>query len=277
MTHNKKRNLGVTCDLIVHNIARDTMDGNKQRARVGVNMLERYFGKGSPLVEEYAPFSIVREMRIADLSQADRTLDRILAAAAATTTNLDHVKTSLIHEMNRVYGQDVWGTKIPDYKLYASLQQLITARKSGMLSEARLVSERNAVISHITQPLAEGSDLLQEFDDPLVQVMMTANFNKRYAELPGPNRKLIESFVTHGIAGTLDKFNEKLDQYKQVLDNRVNRALESGNLTEHVISTVREAQAVLEAAEGDERVTLIMEYADLSRELEGNDHAINQK
>ena len=272
MTHNKKRNLGVVCDLIVNSIASDTIDGNKQRARVGINLLERYFGKGSPLVEEYAPFSVIREMRISDLGQASAALDKVLAAAQTVSPNLEHIKTSLIYEVNGIYGKDAWQLKIKDYRLYASLQQLISARKTGILAEARLTNERTVIIEHIMQPTIEtGADILGEYDDPLIQAMMTVEFNKRYIGLPASNRKLLEAYVTHSIAGTLDEFNTKLDRYKQVLDARVNRALDAGVVAEHITKTIRAAQAVINETTGDDRVKLIMEYADLSRELVGND------
>ena len=56
-SHNKKRNVGIIYELLIHHMTKCLLSGNRNEANVVKNIIEKRFRKGTELYKEYRIFN----------------------------------------------------------------------------------------------------------------------------------------------------------------------------------------------------------------------------
>lgn len=137
--HNKKRNAGLLYEWLVSYVTElVAMQEDKKAADLCVEMMVRYFDKGTDLGKELQAIRSLSERRYS-------SEDRALAAAAITEfkvrlskvnlhqSNIE--KSNLIKEINHTVSSDLYDKGADDYRLYASISGLIEALKREDFAE----------------------------------------------------------------------------------------------------------------------------------------------
>lgn len=152
LKHKKKRNVGLVYELLTREIADAVIAEDTSRATRALEMVEKHLGRG-PLNEELAVHHSVVNARGASERLARSVVDQLKAASVRFSVDKakrDRLKTQMIHDLNRSFGDRLFERRIPDYQVHASIGIMIE-RGLGLVTEgvdaARI---EDAVVSYLT-------------------------------------------------------------------------------------------------------------------------------
>lgn len=204
--HNKKRNVGIVYELLIHHITNSIILGDKASAKKATKIIEKRFAKGTELYKEFRLFNALANSTVSDthvvasiLSEAKR------AARNIDSKKLDKEKSALLRDINyNVNKKDFFYQSIPNYRNLGSIQIALNEwRKDspdlGVLIEfekkigENLLSEKG---NASTEKLKEEIDASQS--DKLVLKIMTEKINQKYSHLSKDEREIISHYAFYG-------------------------------------------------------------------------------
>lgn len=196
--HNKKRNTGVIYEQLLKSVSTSLVEGDKKRAQMCLNIIERHFRQGTELYREFRLFNA-----LANCTASSSPVVAVIiteAKDAARNSNrdkLEHEKSRLIAEINRRLSKDFYDTHFERYRDYATIQVLLNSWRDNSPNyntifeyEKRLAEsmlrEKPALL-----PATEERDVNQ-----LVVNIMTEKLNKKFANsLTEQQTAIIREFV----------------------------------------------------------------------------------
>ncbi len=121
--HSKIKNTGILFELLVRQITADTLSGKESKA---VNILKKYFVK-SELGKEYKLYETLSKHRNLTEGKAEIVINSIVETSKGLNRGaIKRQKYNLIKEISTHYNiEDFFKTKLPNYKLHASLYTLL--------------------------------------------------------------------------------------------------------------------------------------------------------
>tara|TARA_R110002020_G_scaffold180672_1_gene375124 strand:+ start:1588 stop:2433 length:846 start_codon:yes stop_codon:yes gene_type:complete len=197
--HSKYKNTGLLFELLVRRITSDTLSGKPSPASV---ILKRYFvntelGKEYKLYESFFSKKGVSEVK------ASTTISVILESSKRLNKQkLRKEKYNLIKELKQHYSvEDIFKTKISEYKEIASLYKLIECYNSDSVNNPNeLIDIKVNLMEYLTQSSVNkdkvADTILEEFGGydkdlrVLTYKILLEKFNSKYSEL-NPNQKRI--------------------------------------------------------------------------------------
>jgi len=197
--HSKYKNTGLLFELLVRRITSDTLSGKPSPASV---ILKRYFvdtelGKEYKLYESFFSKKGVSEVK------ASTIISVILESSKKLNKQkLRKEKYNLIKELKQHYSvEDIFKTKISEYKEIASLYKLIECYNSDLVNNPNeLIDIKVNLMEYLTQSSVNkdkvANTILEEFGtyDKDLRVLtyriLLEKFNSKYSEL-NPNQKRI--------------------------------------------------------------------------------------
>ena len=148
--HSKYRNTGLIYELLVKQIASDTLSKDNSPA---VSILKKYFSGNSTLVKEFKLYEYIlknsnisqgkAEMIISTITEVSRKLDQ---------KALKKAKYDLISEIRDNYKlNEFFGIQVSNYKAIASLYCLLEAQNNdNLIDPDLLVSFKSSILEHLT-------------------------------------------------------------------------------------------------------------------------------
>lgn len=131
--HNKKRNVGLIYELLIHRLSKAVVENDKKTIKTIQEIIQNRFKKGTELYKEFRLFNAM--VKTSDMSE--QLSFRILNEAKAASTDhnpsqLDREKSLLIKDINHKLNEaDFYDTKISNYPVLASAQQLFNNWRSS--------------------------------------------------------------------------------------------------------------------------------------------------
>ena len=160
--HSKYRNTGLIYELLVKQIASDTLSKESSPA---VDILKKYFSGNSTLVKEFKLYEYI--LKNSNISQ--RKAELIISTITEVSRKLNRKvlkksKYDLISEIRKHYNLDeFFGIQIRDHKPLAALYCLLEAQNNNTLVNPDfLVSNKLTILEHLTSKEVEKETIFRK-------------------------------------------------------------------------------------------------------------------
>ena len=248
LKHSKFKNTGILFELLVRQIASDTLSDNTCYA---TQIIKRHFKKGSQLATELKLYQALTKENFDSQYKAQEFLNIVLKERAKLNeSNLRWEKYNLIKSIKDSYAiEDFFKYRVNNYKELASAYKLFEHTESN--SPKEYVECKNTIFEAIT---TEKVVIKEEVS------------NKEYSKQPKEVRLLAYKFL-------VDSFNSKYSSLSEsqqlILKNYIENIDNSGKLRKFVVSEVARLKRELKSIKLKDKVTQIKlnETINLIREL----------
>lgn len=204
--HSKFRNTGLIYELLVKQVAADTLNNQDSAA---IPILKKFFSKKSALTKELNLYEVISRNTSISQSKAEAVLSTITEVSRRLNYNsLKKQKYDLISEIKEHYNVDeFFAMPIRDYKSYAALYCLLEAQNNFDLVDPQyLIDNKTTILEHLTsqkQNKAKVKDTIIEeyskFDKDLKLLtfkILLEKFNDKYKNLLPEQKYILKEFIT---------------------------------------------------------------------------------
>ena len=277
--HSKLRNTGLIFELLVKQIAADTLN-NKDSAAVAI--LKKHFTGKSSLVKEFKLYEFILKNRGVQQTKAETILSTITEVSRKLDQKtLKKQKYGLIADIKESYGIDeFFALPVRDYKPLAALYCLLEAQNNNNLVNPQfLVDNKITLLEHLTTVSQNQDDvkdtLIEEYSKYdkdlrlLTFKILLEKFNDNYKNLLPEQRNILKEFITSVNSQTrLRKIvNEELEKIASQINDLSSRVKD-----EVVKIKLDEVAKTIKPLSNKERINdnhlvNLMQYYDLVNEL----------
>ena len=224
--HNKKRNVGIVYELLVSHMTKNLLTENYDMFEKIKQIIENNFNKDTEIYKEYKVFTALTnadikktELAAALLSESKKRINKL------DLKKLSKEKSNLIKEINYSFGKNFYYYNIPNYKNFATIQNLINEWKKGDTSNLiDMVNNEERVINYLLQEKQEVQlpNLKKDSSSKLMMKLMSDKINEKYDHLTTAQKQIIKNYVIY-----LDDDKSKLITYLTECKRKVITNLES--------------------------------------------------
>ena len=277
--HSKYKNTGLIFELLVKQIAADTLDKKDSPA---VQILKNFFTGKSALVREFKLYEFILKNKSVSQAKAESIVSTIIEVARTIDKDtLKKQRYNLIKEIKENYNIDeFFSISVKDYKPLAALYCLMEAHKvTDVIDPNFLVDNKTTILEHLTkeeQNKKQVRDTLIEeyskYDKDLKLLtfkILLEKFNSKYGSLLPEQKNILREFITSvdSSARLRNVVNEELQKLKEIINN-----LKDTVQDEIVAIKLQEVAKGIQPVAKTKRVTddhlvTIMQYYELVQEL----------
>ena len=220
--HSKYKNTGILFELLTRQITSETISNSHPKA---VGILKKFFSNNSTLLKEYQIYHALLNKKFEKEANATVLLETLVNAHdKLNKSSLKRERYNLVREVKDTYNiEDFFKAKIPNYKVYASVYNLL---ENKAINPLYIVDSKVIILEHITGkglPNKPKKDMVMEeyekFDKEtraLTYKMLMEKFNEKYSGLSNNQRLLLKEYV-YNISNSpkLKRFiNEEINNVK---------------------------------------------------------------
>jgi hypothetical protein len=276
--HSKFKNTGILFELLVRQIASDTVS-NKDSAAIG--LVRKYFGK-SELAKEYKLYQALIQPKSLSEAKAETFINATLEASLRLNkTALRKEKYNLIKDIRETYDlEEFFKAKINNYKQYAAVYNLIEAHNSlEFVAPQHLIDNKITLLEHITRKEVnkEGvkDRVMEEFNNMdkgtriLAYRMLLEKFNSKYATLSDRQKLILKEFINN-ITNTI-KLREFVNKNFSIITEEITKLIPTvvDKTTQIKLTEVITLLQPLDKTQNvkDENIISLLQYYQLIEEL----------
>ena len=204
--HSKFRNTGLIFELLVKQIAADTLNGKDSAA---VTILKNFYSNKSSLAKEYKLYEFIVKNKNVSQSKAEAIVSTITEVSRKLDQKtLKAQKYELISAIKESYDvNEFFGMQVRDYKPLAALYCLLEAQNNdNLINPQILIDNKTTILEHLTsapQNEEEVKDTLIEeyskYDKDLKLLtfkILLEKFNSKYKNLLPEQKNILKEFIT---------------------------------------------------------------------------------
>ena len=204
--HSKYRNTGLIFELLIKQIASDTLNNRDSAA---VKIIKRHFTGKTALVREFKLYEFILKNRQVSQAKAETILSTITEISRKLDQKtLKNQKYDLISDIKENYNLDeFFAIQTPDYKALASLYCLLEAQNNdNLLDPQYLVNYKSTLLEHLTTQKQNAEDvkdtLIEEYSKYdkdlklLTFKILLEKFNDTYKDLLPEQKNILKEFIT---------------------------------------------------------------------------------
>ena len=204
--HSKYRNTGLIFELLVKQIAADTLD-NKDSAAVSI--IKKHFSDKSSLAKEYRLYEFIVKNQNVSQSKAEAILSTITEVSRKLNQKtLKTQKYQLISDIKESYNiEGFFSMQVSNYKPLAALYCLLEAQNNNNLVDPQvLVDNKTTILEHLTLEKQNKNDvkdtLIEEYSKYdkdlklLTFKILLEKFNSKYKNFLPEQKNILKEFIT---------------------------------------------------------------------------------
>ena len=272
--HSKYKNTGILFELLTRQLTSDTITGNQSKS---LSFLKKHFNSKTELLKEYKIYHTLATKKYNKDSQATMLIETLLEAhGKLNKSQLRREKYNLIKEIKDTYNvNDFFKAKITDYKIMASIFNLLENKKATALS---IVNSKVTLLEHITKNKSKDSKkdiVLENYNKQdkdtrlLTYKVLLEKFNDKYSGLQDNQKTLLKEYVNSVTNSPALKsyLNQEIKEVKKTL-TRYSKKVEDKavavklNETKLMIKPLCKKSSV-----NDDNVVNLLNYYELVNEL----------
>jgi hypothetical protein len=223
--HSKYRNTGLLFELLVRRITADTLSGKKSPAS---KLLKKYF-VNTELGKEYKLYESFFQKRGVSESKASSVISTILESSKKLSKQkLKREKYNLIKELKESYNiNDLFNTKIPEYKEMASLYQLVEAYNSSEVNPSLLIEVRLNLMEFLTQTKVDKDSVvdtvMEEFSSYDSDLRVLEKFNSKYSTLNIDQKRILREYINSvdSTSTLMEFYNSEVSNLKDIFEKSI--------------------------------------------------------
>ena len=281
--HSKYKNTGLIYELLVKQIAADTLS---KRESPAVSILKKFFAGKTSLTREFKLYEFVLKNQNVTASKAETIVSTIIEISRKLNSKtLKKQKYELISELKSHYDLDeFFSIKVRDYKPLAALYCLLEAHKdNGIVDPQFIVDNKTTILEHLSSEKVEKEKvkdtLIEEYSKYdkdlklLVYKILLEKFNAKYTNLLPEQKIILKEFITSVNSTTrlrnlineeIKKISEKVNKLVPLVkDDVVKIKLEE--VAKNIVPISKKEKIV------DDHLVKLMQYYDLVNELSSHD------
>jgi len=226
--HSKYKNTGIIFELLVRQIASDTVSGKDSAA---INIVKKYFNK-TELVKEHKIYQALINSKALNENKAESLINiTVSLSSRLNKSTLRKEKYNLIKEIREHYNiDDFFKAKINNYLQYAAAYNLIEAQNSSEFIEpSQIIDNRVTLLEHITRKEVDVEEVknrvLEEYSKMdsgtriLTYKILLEKFNEKYTVLLPTQKTILKEYINN-ISNTVklrEFINDQYDFVKKTL------------------------------------------------------------
>ena len=277
--HSKYKNTGLIFELLVKQIAADTLS---KRDSPALTVLRKFYTGNTTLVREFKLYDFVLKNKGVGPKKAESILSTIVEISRKLDANsLKKQKYELIKELKSHYDlEEFFSIKVEAYKPLAALYCLMEAQSTaGLVDLDVFVDNKTTILEHLTQSkTADGqvkNALIEEYSKYdkdlrlLTYKILLEKFNSQYKDLLPEQKNILKEFIVSVNSSTrlrnvvneeMTKLQTEISKLKKnITDKVVKIKLEE---IQKAIVPVKNTQKV-----DDNHLVSLMQYYELVNEL----------
>lgn len=279
--HSKLRNTGLIFELLVKQIASDTLS-NKDSA--AVQIMKKHFTGGTTLAKEFKLYEFITKNTGVSQVKAEAILSTITEISRKLDQKvLKNQKYQLVADIKESYNIDeFFAIQVRDYKSLASLYCLLEAQNSdNLVDPSSIVDNKTTLLEHLTSSKQNKDDvkdtIIEEYSKYdkdlrlLTFKILLEKFNSNYKNLLPEQRRILKEFITSvNSTKRLRNFvNEELTNLSKEVSGLASRVKDK--VIKIKLDEVAKAIKPVSAKEriNDNHLVNLMQYYDLVNELRG--------
>ena len=281
MRHNKKRNSALLYEFLIRHISRCLIGDEKETANKAVSLSKKYFSKNKALHEELSLFNAILGTSVKSRQSAQKILNEVSRSAAKMNARkLDVEKSKLIKEINHTFGDAVYGYKIPNYTVYASIQTLFSdARNKRKINPVERIKLEDTIVEHLIREKAnQVVDKLKTNPDynNAVYKFVIERFHKKYSDKLSENqKKLLTKYAVYMISenkGVMKSAVEKeINEVKQKLKHiRDKSLLDDSKMMAQITECYKKIVTTDFSVINDKNILEVLKYMKLVEEIDSD-------
>tara|TARA_R110000822_G_scaffold47231_6_gene125499 strand:- start:284 stop:1138 length:855 start_codon:yes stop_codon:yes gene_type:complete len=204
--HSKFKNTGILFELLVRQIASDTVSG-KDSAAIG--LVRKYFSK-SELTKEHKLYQALINSKALTEGKAESLINATLEISSRLNrTALRKEKYNLIKDIRESYSiEEFFKSKINNYTQYAAAYSLIEAHSSlEFVEPAQVIENKVTLLEHIIRKEVNKADVtdrvLEEYAKMdkgtriLAYKMLLEKFNEKYGDMSNAQKTVLKEYINN--------------------------------------------------------------------------------
>lgn len=277
--HSKFRNTGLIYELLMKQIAADTLENRPSSA---IKILKKFYSGKSFLAKENKLYEYISKNKGIGREKAETVLSTITEISRKLDqASLKNQKYELISEIKKSYDLNhFFSAKVRDYKPFAALYCLLEAQNNSDLVDPQVfVDNKSTILEHLTEKSQDEDkvrqSLIEEYGSYdkdlklLTYKILLEKFNKKYENLLPQQKNILKEFITSvDSTSKLREFvNEELAKVKVEIKNLVPMVLD--DIVRIKLKEVANNITPFSNKEkvDDDTLALLMQYYELIKEI----------
>ena len=277
--HSKYKNTGLIFELLVKQIAADTLSRKDSPA---VKIIKKFYTGNTSLVKEFKLYDFVIKNKGVGSRKAESIITTIVELSRKIdATSLKKQKYELIKELKNHYNlEDFFTIKVANYKPLAAMYCLLEAQNMPDLVDPKVfVDNKITLLEHFLQTKSSQLDakdtLIEEYSKYdkdlrlLTYKILLEKFNDRYKDLLPEQKDILKEFIVSVNSSTklrtlVNEELQKIQKQISTLRGKVSDSIVQIKLDEvfKSITPVKNTDKVT-----DSHLVSLMQYYDLIAEL----------
>lgn len=206
ISHSKVKNTGILFELLVRQITTDTLAGKESPK--SVQIMKKYFGPSTEMGKELQLYRAFFETNQLTEVKAAKVVDWIVEKRSKLDEQkLLREKYELVKEINENYGSKFFNTKIPLYKIYASIYKTFLAESNdfNISNIQEVVTSKFTLIEHLTRApknnVADEAKHIEMFKNQTEDLRLLSlklvmdKFNQKFSNLNENQKNLLRNYI----------------------------------------------------------------------------------
>ena len=277
--HSKYKNTGLIFELLVKQIAADTLSRKDSPA---VKIMKKFYTGKTSLVREFKLYEYILKNKGVSQPKAETIVSTIIEISnKLDRTTIRKQKYDLIAEIKTSYDlEEFFSMKVRDYKPLAAMYCLMEAQNAEDLSDPQtLVDNKITILEHLTAKKQNETDvkdaLVEEYAKYdkdlrlLTYKILLEKFNGEYENFLPEQKAILREFITASesqvkLRNMINEELEKISKEVEALKSKVNDEIVKIKLDEvHKIIKPLDKKTRID----DNHIVNLLQYYELVNEL----------
>ena len=204
--HNKFRNTGILFELLVRQVASDTVSGKDSAS---INLIRKYFSK-SELAKEHKLYQALVGSKALTEGKAESLINATLEISSRLNRSaLRKEKYNIIKDIREHYDlEEFFKSKINNYSQYAAAFNLIEAHNSlEFVEPSQVIENKVTLLEHITRTEVNKENVkdrvMEEYTAMdkgtriLVYKTLLERFNSKYDNMSNSQKSVLKEYINN--------------------------------------------------------------------------------
>jgi hypothetical protein len=274
LKHSKYKNTGILFELLVRQIATDTLN-NKDSKATGI--IKEFFGKKTELATELKLYqSMIKESFTSEYKASEFVNIILKERSKLSESTLNRQKYNLIKEIKKNFIlEDFFNYRVSNYKQNATVYKLFENTNSD--NPVEYVECKSVVMEHLTGKVENTDKITTTINEEytkqpkevrlLAWKMLVENFNNKYTNLSDKQRSILKEYINS--ADNSDKLKTFVIRECDLLKTNLKSVKITDQVTKIKVNEVMKLITKLKSAKviTETQILSLLRYNELYSEL----------